>query len=509
VISTKSSLVAGFLAKACTALVSLAVVPIYIRLIGIESYGVIGAFVSIQVFVSMLDLGMSTTITRELARAQSSRQGLVDAGTLLRTLEIANWLIALGIAVVLWLLSPVLVRHWLNPEQLDYQSVVQAIRLAGVSLAMQWPFNLYSGALAGLDRQPRLAWITVGGATFRSLLTLAGLYVLGPGLTVFFVLQAVANALQTLWAGLGVWHEFPGELRRSAGWSLQELRRVWAFAGGMSIISVTSIALTQSDKLILSGQLGLGEFGVYAACGAIAAALYVVISPIFSVMYPRFSAVVQAGAREQLLQLYHSSSQLMTVVTVPVAATLAMNAGAVLLLWTGDSAIAARAGSVLGLLCFGNLMNGMLNMPYAVQLANGTVRHAVRLNIGAVIVFVPLAYFLATRFGIAGGALSWALIMTATTVVGAVLSHRHHALGSIWVWVYRDIIVPGMAALAVAVAFALALAQIPHPGIVVVLCVLGASVLTGIALSALCAAELRPTVLELCALVWHRFFRRR
>jgi hypothetical protein len=77
-------------------------------------------------------------------------------------------------------------------------------------------------------------------------------------------------------------------------------------------------------------------------------------------------------------------------------------------------------------------------------------------------------------------------------------------LGSIWNWLYQDIFVPGVAAVAVVVALAFVLAQIPRPGLTVVLGFLGMSVVLGIGLGALCARNLRPGVLEFAAALGRR-----
>ena len=42
-------------------------VPIYLRYIGPEAYGLIGVFASLQVVLSLLDSGLSTTLNKEIA----------------------------------------------------------------------------------------------------------------------------------------------------------------------------------------------------------------------------------------------------------------------------------------------------------------------------------------------------------------------------------------------------------------------------------------------------------
>ena len=46
---------------------SLAFVPLYIKFMGIESYGLVGIFASLLALFGLLDMGLSTTLNRELA----------------------------------------------------------------------------------------------------------------------------------------------------------------------------------------------------------------------------------------------------------------------------------------------------------------------------------------------------------------------------------------------------------------------------------------------------------
>jgi len=47
---------------------SLAFVPLYIKYLGIEAYGLIGVFAILQAWLRLLDMGMKPAINREMAR---------------------------------------------------------------------------------------------------------------------------------------------------------------------------------------------------------------------------------------------------------------------------------------------------------------------------------------------------------------------------------------------------------------------------------------------------------
>jgi hypothetical protein len=59
---------AGIAANGWTALVHLLFVPLYIRLMGIEAYRLVGIFLTLQLLVAAVDSGLGAMINRELAR---------------------------------------------------------------------------------------------------------------------------------------------------------------------------------------------------------------------------------------------------------------------------------------------------------------------------------------------------------------------------------------------------------------------------------------------------------
>ncbi len=71
--STKVNVIANFVGNFWIAFLSIVFVPIYLHYIGIESYGLIGIFSSIQAFIILLDFGLSPTlpvISQEIVRAR-------------------------------------------------------------------------------------------------------------------------------------------------------------------------------------------------------------------------------------------------------------------------------------------------------------------------------------------------------------------------------------------------------------------------------------------------------
>jgi O-antigen/teichoic acid export membrane protein len=85
------NLSANYAGQFWVALMGIAFVPTYIRLIGIESYGLIGLFVLMQSMFTLLDLGLGPAIGRE---ASKFKAGVLSLQTIIDTLRSIEWVLS-------------------------------------------------------------------------------------------------------------------------------------------------------------------------------------------------------------------------------------------------------------------------------------------------------------------------------------------------------------------------------------------------------------------------------
>ncbi len=124
-------------------LISLIMIPIYIRFMGIEAYGLIGLAGSLQAIFSLLDMGFSTTMNREMARLTAKPETVSETRNLVRSLEYIYWPLALLIGLTVWIIAPILADHWVQAEELSTVTIQQALLLIGLILIARWPFIYY------------------------------------------------------------------------------------------------------------------------------------------------------------------------------------------------------------------------------------------------------------------------------------------------------------------------------------------------------------------------------
>lgn len=437
---------ANYVGAGWSALMGLISVPFYIKFMGMEAYGLVGVYFTLEALFRLLDLGLSTTLNRELALLSVSEGTAQESRDLTRTLEIIYWGIGILIALVVIACAGFISTRWVKAEQLSPAAVTQVIACMGGALALQWPSLLYEGGLHGLQKQVLWNGVVCGGITTRVVGAMLVLWLVSPTVQAFFWWLILANGLQTAAMALALWRVLPATSQRSR-FRHDILSRITRFSAGITGIALLSTVLTQVDKVILSKFVTLEVFGHYMVAASVASILFQVVSPVRIALFPRFSQLLACHDHAGLGELYHKGSQLIAVLTLPITAVLAAFASKIIFLWTGNEQAAFHAGPILMLLAIGTGIQAQLHVPGALQLAYGWTTLILGFNAVAVCLVVPLLIFLVPEFGGQGAAMVWIMYNLASLLIAVPIMHTRVLSGEFFRWFMRNIGYPGIVAI--------------------------------------------------------------
>lgn len=477
--STKRNIIANVGGRVWLMLMSFLFVPFYIHLIGIEAYGLIGFFTTMLAVLFVLDLGLSTTVSRELAALATRANARGDARDLLRSMEVIYWAAGAAMSLVVLVAAPYIAEHWLNARQLAPDSVVTAVRLMALCLFLRWPVALYSGALMGQHRHGPLNAVLAVMALLQGGGAVLVLWLVQPTITAFFVWQALVSAMQIVLLQAVSWRALPlaDHRPRLQGALLGSIAR---FSAGVSAIGILSVVLTQLDKFVLSRLLTLDQFGYYVLASVIAQTLIAPASAIHGAIFPSLARLAAEDDTPGLSALYHRASQLMATVLFPAACALAFFSGDLLTVYLQDPATVAETWRLVSLFAVGNALLGIMMLPYALQLACGWTRLSLIKNVVAVALYVPVMLVAVDRLGVIGAPIGWLLLCLGYFLIEVTVMHRRLLPGEQWRWYWQD--VGGAAALSAVILGATRLA-VPA-GTPPLLAVLGCGIGAGLAVLA-------------------------
>lgn len=448
-VAVAQNIVANFVGRAVTTLLGLAIVPTYGRLMGMEAFGLVGFFATLQALLTLLDFGITPMVSRELARlsARDDEVAATEMRDLVRTVGTGYALIGAASGILVALLAPVIARHWINAEHLPPHTVTGAIMLMGLVLALQWPQSVFSGGIMALQQQVVANQLYGAMSVVRTLGAYALLRWVSPTLEAFFVWQAVVSSVHTLALMMLLRRSMPRS-NRAARFRKDLLVSNWKFAAGMSGVMIAGMVLSQADKAIASRLLPLEQFGYYALAATAANGLYNITGPISAAVGPRLVQLVAGDDEGALRAFYHRGCQALSALLLPPTMVLVVYREEVLAAWTGDPAAVRNGRDVLALLAIGTCLNGLMGIPYSLQVAHGSTRLALVINAIALLVGVPAMWLSARTWGAVGAAVGWVAYNGCALVALAYFTHRHLMPGEGWRWLSHDVALPFAAVLA-------------------------------------------------------------
>lgn len=429
--------------------VLLVVVPVYLRLLGAEAYGLVGLFTTVMAASTALDLGLGATLNREAARLTARPRDDGVARDVAITLEAGGWGVGLLVGALFAAAAPAIAGRWLNLSTLSADEVRTALLLMAAALPALIARGTYLAGLNGLQRQARANFVQMGGTAVRAGATVAALSLLAPTVVVFFATQAALLYIEALVAAVALRHALPaaargGRVRVSA------LRSVMGFSAGVSGTMLLGFALTSVDQIVLSTILPLGEFGYYMLAVAAANATGQLVQPVTTAVYPRFSQLVEHGDIRALAEEYHFFSQLVAILVLPLAGVLVFFPGDLLTLWTRDERLATAVATVLGLRAVGTALNALMHVPHVLQLAFGWSTLGAGVNAIALVVVAPATIGLSLLWGGTGAAAVYVGLNAAALTLAMGRMHRRVLPGELARW-YGRLLGPAVAVAGVVV----------------------------------------------------------
>jgi len=439
--SLKANIIANFGGNAWSALINLIFVPVYLKYIGAEGYGLIGIFASLQIVLSLLDSGLSTTLNKELARLNVLPAMEQKMRNLVKTLGSIYWIIALFAGLIAIFLSPLLAKFWVHPQHLSIQTITYSFILLSISIVFQFPIGFYTGGILGLQRQVMLNVLQVVFATLKSAGAVLILLFVSKSVLAFFSWTVAITVLQAFTYKYVLWFYLPPAHVKGI-FDKHELKGISRFAAGITGISLTAILLTQIDKIILSKILSLDQFGYYTISCSLGMMIYQVISPLAQSYFPKFSGLASLNLKKELAHLYHQACQSISILVFPVTFTMIFFSRELIFIWTKSHITAENTWLITAIYAYGTGMNGLMAIPAILTLSYGWTKLGFYQNIAFLIILIPLTIFLALTYGAVGGALSWAIINTLYFFITPHFIHRRLLKGELAAWYWEDSLKP-------------------------------------------------------------------
>jgi O-antigen/teichoic acid export membrane protein len=452
--SLKRNILASYASQIYVTLVGILILPLYLKYMGAEAYGLVGFFTMLQAWFNLLDMGLTPTVARETARFRGGATDALSYRRLLRALQLIFFVVALLGGGAMFVFSGLIANGWLKVQTLPLAQVQLALQLMAVGVALRWMSGLYRGCISGSERLVWLGGFNAFVATLRFVGVLPILIWVGHSPAVFFTYQLLVAVVELAGLAAKAYGLFPSvPPGQPLGWSPASLftpiKPVLKFSLTIAFTSSVWVLVTQTDKLVLSKLLPLADYGYFTLAVLAASGVMMISGPISGALMPRMARLQAEGNEAGLISLYRNATQMVAVIAIPACLVLAFFAEQVLWVWTGDAHAAAQAAPVLRLYALGNGFLAMAAFPYYLQFAKGDLKLHLIGNIIFLLLLIPSLVWATWQYGATGAGYAWLGANAVYFLAWVPLVHRRFVTGLHRLWMMQDLIpvlVPGLLA---------------------------------------------------------------
>lgn len=436
--SIKANVFANFLSQIYAALIGVAMVPVLLRHMGAEAYGLVGFFAMLQGWFVLLDMGFAAALSREAARRKGCPETLGELRLLLYGVEKLFFTLAIGGSVLALVSASFITEHWLKVEGLPLLEVRDALILMTITALLRWLSGLYRGVISGLERQIWLSLFNILVVTLRFVAVVPLFIFVSSGSVAFFSYQLAVALLELASLAWMTRYLLPSSIP-SKDAEFRPLHKLAPFAVSMALAVLLWTLATQIDKLLLSSMLPLSEYGYFSVAVAAASVVMMLSTPVATALLPRLAHLEHQGDAGSVVMLYRESTQLISALSAPAVLILTCFSEPVLWLWTGDAAVVNKSAPLLALYAAGYGILVLSGQPYYVQHAKGDLRlHLLGTSL-FILILLPLLFLATKEMGMVGAGWAWLLVNALFFFTWVPIAHRHFFPGLHLTWLVKDI----------------------------------------------------------------------
>jgi O-antigen/teichoic acid export membrane protein len=408
-------MLAGGAARLLSSAVAFLSLPLAVRYLGAERYGVWATVTSVSVWLNLLDLGIANSLTNAIARAYAGGDRERAGRAFSNALAVTS-----ATALMAWC-GLVLASRWANWSGLFHAqaSLAGEIRwtaFAAITMMMlNLPANLTGKALAGYQELHR--WNhTLGLGALLSLLGLAGGVWRQVSMPLLFVLTGGGTTLAAyctlLW--LLVCHK---------PWLRPRLTLLrWSSAAALFdsgwpflLIQIAAVVVFSSDNLIVSHYLGAAQVTPYSVTWRLVGMGAVLPSLAFPALWPAYAEAHARGHGGWIRRTYFLARNATLALNAMFAVAVAVFGQTLIRWWAGRAAVPER--SLLLAMAAWSVIYGTTTVQSCLLAALNRTRLQAVLSIAAAALNIVLSLALVTRIGslgvILGTMVSYLLVLIA------------------------------------------------------------------------------------------------
>jgi O-antigen/teichoic acid export membrane protein len=437
------NILANFVGRFWSLLSVFIFIPFYIHFLGIELFGLVSFFATIQTLLFLLDAGLTAAIRREFSSGVQNREVNQHKFRLLRSTEFYYLIIALLIAGLIFLSVHWLVNDWLHLENISPEIARTTIRLMGISIGILLFSSLYSGALMGLEKQVLANAYQMIWSLCRNGLVIVVLWLVSSDIRLFYLWFIIIDLLYVFL--------LRSQVKKSLGvdnsffWNtadLTNLSHIWKYSVGVLIVSIISAFTLQIDKLVISRFLPISDLGTYSLAFSLSQIPVIIVNAASIAIFPRFVYYHSTNDTARLNSLFSTAAKIFGITAISISVSICFYTRELLEVWTRDPTLVSKAWIPASILSVAGLMLSLQVLPSNLAFARGVTRINRYFGLIGLIMIMAGLFILVKLSGITGAAYAWLITMLIITPAFNCYIYKQFIEKNWFRWFFNDTLLP-------------------------------------------------------------------
>ncbi|MEN3296046.1 MAG: hypothetical protein V7642_5299 [Burkholderiales bacterium] len=387
--------------------VALATVPLLIKALGVEGYGIVTLVGSVIGYFAVLDVNLTAGSIKYLAQHHAAGDNKRFAETFWFGIFFYGLLGLLGAAAVFFSAES-LVERFFKVSDAARDATVLAFQIGALGFALSQAQNYLLVVPQALQRYDRSAQSEAFFGIFVNIASVAAA-IAGTGIVGVIAARIAVSAVNVLYL---IWLIRRFKLNLRFRWPRKEVRgALTSFSAYAYLSKLASVMHQHADKLIVGALAGPVALTFYTVPVTLAGRILGLTYRLSSVIYPRASALAASGRINELRPVYLGVMRYVTYINLAALGMIVLAGEEFLRRWVGEEFV-QQGYPVLVLVTVAFLVDSLTNIPSLVNDALGHPR-------------------ITGRFALANGLLGVAMVYLGTTVGGIVGAAAGHLVASL------------------------------------------------------------------------------
>lgn len=379
-------------------ILALATVPIYLRLVGPDRYGVLAIAWLLLGYFGLFDLGLGRATSFRIAALRDASP-TARADTFWAALSVNLGMGVLG-GAALWAAGSYFFTHIFKVDEGLRPEILYSVPLLAAGVPIATLTGVLTGAMQGRQKFLETNAISVVSTGLFQLFPLAVAWWVGPNLVWLLTAAVMARVLALV--GLGylchveLTRGHPGRLVRD------EIPLLLKYGGWVTLSSMFGPLLVIIDRFVIGAMFGAVAVTVYTVPFQLAQRIQILPVAVTNALFPRMSA---ASADERHAMSHSASLALASLVSLPVLGLIYI-LDPFLVLWVGAK-IAAEAAPIGRILIIGFWANAFALIPFMRMQSKGRPDLVTKVLLIQVAPYLIGLYFGMKWYGLPGAAFAF------------------------------------------------------------------------------------------------------